>query len=205
MSKASLSGVSFLGILWKSLYYHLLGKQIFSYPGAYILGIRNIDTRGVLDIGTKRVAFLPQREATYLNIEGKLIIEGRVKISKGCQLFVQKGAVCVLRDCHLNAQVRMVVTQSLNVGERTTIAWNCEFLDNDLHEIEYENKRPKKAGIIIGRNVWIGAHVILLKGSRIPDGSVVAANSTVNSPFEGTNLLIAGNPAKVIRTGVKWK
>ena len=58
--------------------------------------------------------------------------------------------------------------------------------------------------IEIGDNVWIGARNMILKGTKIPSGSIVGAQSVVNKKFETTNVLIAGNPAKIIRNNVFW-
>lgn len=57
--------------------------------------------------------------------------------------------------------------------------------------------------IIVGKHVWIGQDVLLLKGARIGQNCVVGARSMVNSELpEGT--LCAGTPARVIRQGVTW-
>lgn len=52
--------------------------------------------------------------------------------------------------------------------------------------------------IEIGKNVWICDNVIILAGTFIGNGSIVAANSVVKGYFE-ENCLIAGSPAKIIR------
>jgi tetrahydrodipicolinate N-succinyltransferase len=57
--------------------------------------------------------------------------------------------------------------------------------------------------IKIGNRVWIGAHVSILKGSEIGDGSVVAIRSLVNDKFPA-NVLLAGIPARVKRHDISW-
>lgn len=61
-------------------------------------------------------------------------------------------------------------------------------------------KRPLGdiAPIHIGRNVWVGDGAVILAGSEIADGSIVAANSVVRLAVEKA-ALIGGVPAKVIR------
>ena len=46
----------------------------------------------------------------------------------------------------------------------------------------------------IGKNVWIGANVTILKDSVIGDNCVVGAGSVVKGKYR-ENTVIAGNPA----------
>lgn len=56
----------------------------------------------------------------------------------------------------------------------------------------------------IGNHVWIGNDVTILKGSKIPDNSVVAATATVTRAFTEPNAIYAGVPAKLVKTGIDW-
>jgi len=53
----------------------------------------------------------------------------------------------------------------------------------------------KSDPIILGNDVWIGAHSVILPGVKIGDGAIIAAGSVVNSdvePFE----IVAGVPVQ---------
>lgn len=52
--------------------------------------------------------------------------------------------------------------------------------------------------VIIGRNVWIGARVTILKGIKINDSSIVGAGSVITKDVPEFSI-VAGNPAKFIR------
>lgn len=52
--------------------------------------------------------------------------------------------------------------------------------------------------IIIKRNAWIGAGVIILAGVTIGENSIVAAHSTVTKDVPA-NVIVAGSPAKIIK------
>lgn len=49
--------------------------------------------------------------------------------------------------------------------------------------------------------MWIGEYVRICKGVTIGDGSVVAANAVVTKDVP-PNSIVAGNPAKVVKTDI---
>lgn len=66
------------------------------------------------------------------------------------------------------------------------------------HDFFERTKSIKTSPIVIGDNVWLGANVIILPGVRIGNNCIVGAGSVVTKSFEKDNLIIAGNPAKII-------
>lgn len=59
-----------------------------------------------------------------------------------------------------------------------------------------------RKGIIIGKDCWIGAKVIILDGTRINDGCIVAAGAVVRGEFPPYSI-IGGVPAKMIKSRLK--
>ena len=53
--------------------------------------------------------------------------------------------------------------------------------------------------IKIGNCCWIGDNAVILAGSEISDGSVIAANSVVKGLKVSKPSLIGGIPAKVLK------
>ena len=94
--------------------------------------------------------------------------------------------------------------KGITIGDNTLIGGNVKILDNDFHPIEVEARNldiKEKIGtrkIKIGRDCFIGANSLILKGVEIGDGSVVGAGSVVTGKFP-SNVIIAGNPARVIK------
>jgi len=63
----------------------------------------------------------------------------------------------------------------------------------------YHDGHPASKGdVIIGSDVWIGTRAIILSGTRIGDGAVVAAGAVVTKPVP-PYAIVAGNPARVVR------
>lgn len=93
------------------------------------------------------------------------------------------------------------------IGSECMISFDVEARTTDSHAIfDLEsNKRINFASdITIEDHVWIAAHAKLLKGTKIPKGSIVGFSSVVTKAFAVPNVAIAGNPAKIIKTGVYW-
>jgi len=205
ISKNKNNDVNYWGLLFKSAYYHFLGKKIYAHPKTTILGLSNIEATDPIYIGTSYVGFLNRYDRTFLNINGKLVTEGYVAIGKGCRFDIGKDAFCKLTNCSITGQTNFIITHSAEIGSNSAISWGCEFLDTDFHKIDYPDKKETNNGIIVGNHVLIGSHVKILKGTRIEDNSIVAANSVVTRAFNEKNVLVAGNPAEIIRRGVRWE
>ena len=60
----------------------------------------------------------------------------------------------------------------------------------------YINNGP----IIIGNNCWIGTNAILLPGVELGEHVIVAAGSVVTKSFKESNIVIGGNPAKILKS-----
>jgi acetyltransferase-like isoleucine patch superfamily enzyme len=62
----------------------------------------------------------------------------------------------------------------------------------------HQEQAQKSGEIIIGDDVWIGAHAVILPGVKIGKGSVVAAGSVVLEDIP-ENSVAGGVPAKILR------
>lgn len=58
--------------------------------------------------------------------------------------------------------------------------------------------RPPFKRTIIGKDVWVGANAVVISGTRIGDGAVVAAGSVVTRDVPPMSV-VAGVPARVVR------
>jgi acetyltransferase-like isoleucine patch superfamily enzyme len=59
-------------------------------------------------------------------------------------------------------------------------------------------KQPMdEADVIVGNDVWMGAHAIVLPGARIGDGAIVAAGAVVRGVVPPM-AIVAGVPARVV-------
>lgn len=90
------------------------------------------------------------------------------------------------------------------IGKNCLIGSNTQIFDSSGHELLLDdpslriNSKDTAKPISIGDNVWIGSGVTVLPGVTIHDGAVIAAGSVVTKDVQ-PNVLVAGNPAKIVR------
>jgi acetyltransferase-like isoleucine patch superfamily enzyme len=97
----------------------------------------------------------------------------------------------------------------VEIGEGTIIGGGVMILDTDFHESLPgggwgSDARSVAKPVTIGKQCFIGARAIILKGVTIGDGVVVGAGSVVTRDVPG-NSVVAGNPAVVIKINNKCK
>lgn len=95
----------------------------------------------------------------------------------------------------------------ITIGENCMFSTGISFRPSDGHAIfDLETGRVLNHAkpITVGNNVWVGANVTFLKGSRVPNNTIVGTQSLVTRQFADENTAVAGNPAQVVRSGVGW-
>lgn len=92
---------------------------------------------------------------------------------------------------------------TIEIGPSTAVAQGCVVIaaNHTLPDGQPFLTAPwdeTRTGVIIGRNVWVGAHSTLLPGVTIGDDAVVAAGSVVTKPVPAGEIW-GGVPARFIR------
>lgn len=137
-------------------------------------------------------------------VEGQLEVGDRVRlVSKlaPLEIFVACGArMSIGASSFINHGTSIAALERVEIGESATIGPHCMILDNDFHRLEPARRQelPPSRPIVLGRNVWLGARVIVLPGVTIGDDTVVAAGSVVTRDLP-PGVLAAGVPARVLR------
>jgi acetyltransferase-like isoleucine patch superfamily enzyme len=103
-------------------------------------------------------------------------------------------------DCVLMSPgSRLSASDEIIIGNGVMMANGAYVTDSDWHTLYDRTRRDERVTPVrIGDNVWLGDHATVLKGVTIGQNSVVAARAVVTRDVPA-NVVVAGNPAKIIR------
>jgi len=116
---------------------------------------------------------------------------------------LRPGAAIVLGAGVGLSGVSIVATTRVEIGENTLVGSGAVIWDTDFHPLEARQRRvhptrdAASAAINIGRDVFIGARAMILKGVTIGDGAVVGACAVVTRDVPA-GAVVAGNPAQIV-------
>lgn len=113
------------------------------------------------------------------------------------------GRISIGSGCGISGST-IYAMKEITIGDNVLIGGNCKIIDNDFHPLPASQRMDqqvediKKRPITIGDGSFIGANSIILKGTILGKNCVVGAGSVVSGTFPD-NVIIAGNPARIIK------
>lgn len=173
--------------------------------------IEGYNTFAMIQFGIFEIGGVANSRKSYIRFgqesTNKLIFRGPARFGGGSYLTIDEGSTVEIGgnfSANNNFQIRSHT--AVTIGNDVMIGWNVKIMDSDNHKI-YINEIPieNKREVVIGNHVWVGAEVNFLKGSKIPDNSIVGYQSLVTRRFEGDSLVVAGHPAQIIHNQVRWE
>jgi acetyltransferase-like isoleucine patch superfamily enzyme len=147
----------------------------------------------------------------YLTGSGRIVLGNGVRLSGkpsiGFSNRVEARPEFVLGDgSFIGHDCSFRVGKSVRIGKHCLLAGGVAVFDMDGHPIDAERRRRGEPTppdqirpVVIGDDVWIGGMASIMKGVTIGDRSIVAASSVVTRSVP-PDVIVAGNPAKVVRT-----
>lgn len=156
------------------------------------------------------ILFMGEKQVKSSKIETRLLVEenGTFEINDNFTMYAGS-YIRVIKNGHLeinggfiNEGVEITCASKITIGKGATIARDVVIRDYDGHTIELPDYQIAKP-INIGENVWIGNRAMILKGVNIGDGAIVGAGSIVTKDVPA-GAIVVGNPARVVKEGVKW-
>lgn len=157
--------------LWLRQWQHV-GKRVRTY------GKPRVTNLGHMEIGDRSTIFSQTVRGEFVAHPG-----GRIEIGEG--VFLNYGA-------SLSAH------ELVRIGDGCQIGSYAIMMDNDYHRVGSLDELPESAPIVLGKDVWLGVRVTILKGVTIGDGAVIAAGSVVTKDVPA-GCVAGGVPARILR------
>lgn len=134
---------------------------------------------------------------------GKFTLGKNIHLMESNWLSVVGGEILIGDDSTFSHHCTLVSMAKIEIGRDTLIGNNVSIYDHN-HGFRkagqpYREQGYEVAPILIGNNVWIGAHSVILKGVTIGDNAIIAAGSVVTGNIPAGELW-GGTPAKKIKS-----
>ena len=130
-----------------------------------------------------------------------------LRVGPGLRIFagariIGPGQLSVGANCWIGYDNIVQASGGVEMGDNVLLGpgvkiWSVNHVFSDPHkpiiDQGYEFKPTR-----IGNNVWIGADVFIMPGTRIPDGAVISAGAIVGAKDFEPYSILAGNPARKV-------
>lgn len=165
-----------------------------------------VGDNNVMEIGTLNVGYMPDWNMRGLHL----------KIGGFADNWTEPGINRTANNCHVRTGNNVMIcgaiiylqddNSELIIGDDCMISWGVDIWCTDVHTIMDEDGNPKNFGryIELGKHVWIGKDSKIGKNVRIADNCIIGWGSIVTKGTEETNVILAGNPAKIIKRNIDW-
>jgi len=151
------------------------------------------------------------RVGRNLRIEGRIVLRGPGEVILGDNVrigqtvtpwtYSREARIEIGDDSYVNG-TSFGCRELIRVGPRAILA-RCSIMDTNFHSLSpdrHSAQAPVRTEpVVLEENVWVAAQAGVLPGTRIGKNSVVGFGAVCSGEFPD-NALIAGNPAKVIKS-----
>lgn len=120
--------------------------------------------------------------------------------------FYRARGMAVGKNCIICDFLPVTEPELVSIGNDCVISSEVSLITHD-HSINKVTKEGSNlfGKIVIGNNCFIGQRSILLYGVELADNIIVASGSVVTKSFLENNIIIGGNPAKVISSWEEFR
>jgi acetyltransferase-like isoleucine patch superfamily enzyme len=95
----------------------------------------------------------------------------------------------------LRAKLDFTNPRGIHIGDGTCVTFDAVIFAHDMCRLLHTDT-------YIGKNCFIGVQSIIMPGVRIGDYCIIGSGAVVTADVPSGSI-VAGNPAKVIRSGIK--
>ena len=118
----------------------------------------------------------------------KIIIGDNNKMCGKVHMGIAEGTKLEIKDdCLFSSEIYITTTDSHSIIDITT----------------GQRVNPSQ-NVLICNHVWVGHKATILKGVSIADNAIIGSGAIVSRTVGETNVIVAGNPAKVVKRNIDW-
>lgn len=139
-----------------------------------------------------RIQFNGDFHSIIVSPQAKLSIGEGVCMSNFCSLQVDAGAELVIGDrVFFNEHSSLRCVHRIHIGKDTLFGDGVRLYDQNHAYSDYHVERYgyQKGSITIGKNCWIGANCVILKGVTIGDNVIIGAGSVVRQDIPSNSIV----------------
>jgi len=184
----------------------LYGSKIDMLNGT--ICIRNdIVTTGMIHLGQRTSGFCGSKNGIFISISGGAIFKGPGYMGNNSVIEIGKnGTITFGRNFGITGAFKIASHSRIKIGDNFSSSWDVGIYDTDFHfmeNVETHMKSKLTIPITIGDDCWICQRCLILKGSYLPQRSVLASCSLLNASYKNIspNTIYAGTPARPIKEG----
>lgn len=149
----------------------------------------------------------PRTNKSIIQIDGIMRLANNVHFGNGMTIRILPDAILEIQNnVKISNRTKIICYDRIKIGHDSRIAWECQIIDTSFHFIKNVNDGTIStlcSPITIGAHNWIGNRVTIMKGVQTPDYTIAGACSLLNKKYDIPRYsLIAGSPAKFIKTGI---
>lgn len=167
-------------------------------------------TCGMIKLGYRQGSFsAPKRSAMILLAPStRLIFNGPCMIDFDyCIRITGHGVLNLGAYIGFGSDTKFYCEDSITIGDYCRVPFGSCFMDTNYHysiNTVTGNVSRKSAPIYIGKYNWVGNTSTIMKGTRTPDGAIIASKSFLNKDYlmlgnGAKNIVLAGAPAKIVQ------
>ena len=158
-------------------FFKLIVMKIFYFRRLKFYAIERLSPNVVIDI----------RGKSYIKLGKKVRAHSGTRFS-----IADGGRLTIGNNVRINTNCRLACRKNIEIGDGAEFGPGVLVYDHD-HDFRIEGGIKQNAftygDVKIGKNVWIGANTVILRGTVIGDNSVVAAGSVLKGNFPADTLI----------------
>lgn len=162
----------------------------------FINSYLTVGNNGYISMGSSK--YLVQDFAAYIVNEQEPFKQAKLIIGKNFS--INKGYFTTASCSGLSIQIGDDCMFGTGIYIRPTDG-------HTIYDINDKHIKNQPMNIVIGNHVWLAKNVAVLKGSVIPDNTVVGFGGIYTkstNKIASENVVLAGNPLRVIQKDINW-